>query len=50
MFPELNEKNSDLTATPQKLRYFADQNGQKEGPHENEFWQFSNTKMNIADD
>ena len=32
-----------------KFRYFADQNGRtKVGPHENEFWQFSNTKMNIT--
>ena len=28
-----------------KFRYFADQNGPNEGPHENEFWQFSNAKM-----
>ena len=27
-----------------KFRYFANQNGPKVGPHENEFWQFSNAK------
>ena len=35
--------------SPPKFRYFADQNGRtKVGPHENEFWQFSNTKMEIT--
>ena len=34
--------------SPPKSRYFADQNGPKGGPHENEFWQFSNAKMNIT--
>ena len=27
---------------------FRNQNGSKGGPHENEFWLFSNTKMNIT--
>ena len=27
---------------------FTNQNGSKGGPHENEFWLFSNTKMNIT--
>ena len=31
-----------------KFRYFADQNWPKRWSHENEFWQFSNTKMNIT--
>ena len=31
-----------------KLSYFADQNGPKEEPHENEFWQFSKTKMSVT--
>ena len=31
-----------------KLRYFTDQNGPKGRPHENEFWLFSNTKMNVT--
>ena len=31
-----------------KLRYFADQNGSKGGQHENEFWLFSNTKLNVT--
>ena len=30
---------------PTKFRYFADQNGQVGGSHENEFWQFSNAKI-----
>ena len=35
--------------SPPKSRYFADQSERtKVGPHENEFWQFSNTKMNIT--
>ena len=34
---------------PPKFRCFANQNRPKGEPHENEFWQFSNTKMNIAD-
>ena len=29
-----------------KFRYFADQNGPNGGPHENEFWQFSNKCKN----
>ena len=36
---------SQLTAP--KFMYFAEQNGPKGGPHENEFWKVSNTKMNI---
>ena len=31
-----------------KFRYFADQNGPMWGPHQNKFWHFSNTKMNIT--
>ena len=31
-----------------KLRYFTKQNGPKGGPRENEFWLFSNTKMNVT--
>ena len=31
-----------------KLRHFTDHNGSKGGPHENEFWPFSNTKMNVT--
>ena len=33
---------------PPKFRHFTDQNGRKKDPHENEFWQFSNTKTNIT--
>ena len=33
--------------SPPKLRYFADQNRPKEGPHEDKFWQFSNAKMSF---
>ena len=32
----------------QNLRYFTDQNGPKGRPHKNEFWVFSNTKMNVT--
>ena len=42
MFPESNGNSG-------KFRYFTDQKGPKRGPHENEFWHFSNTKMNITD-
>ena len=31
-----------------KLSYFTDQNGPKGGAHENEFWLFSNTKINVT--
>ena len=31
-----------------KLKYFTDQNVPKEGWHKNEFWLFSNTKMNVT--
>ena len=31
------------------MRYFKDQNGSMGGPHENEFWVFSNSEMNITD-
>ena len=35
--------------SPLTIRYFADQNGRtKVRPYENEFWQFSNTKMNVT--
>ena len=34
--------------SPPKSRYFADQNGPNGGPIENEFWQFSNTKINMT--
>ena len=30
-------EKSELLAFGQKLRYFTDQNGPNEGPHENEF-------------
>ena len=33
--------------SPPKFRYFADQNGPKGRPRENEFWQFSNGKMSF---
>ena len=33
--------------SPPKFRNFADQNGPKSGPHENEFWQFSNAKISF---
>ena len=32
----------------QILRYFTGQNGPKGGPHENEFWVFSNSEVNIT--
>ena len=35
--------------SPAKFRYFADQNGPKGALHEDKFWHFSNTKMNITD-
>ena len=31
-----------------KLSYFTDQDGPKEGQHENDFWIFSFTKMNVT--
>ena len=33
-----------MVAFGPKLRYFTDQNGPKEGLHENEFWVFSNSE------
>ena len=30
------------------MQNFTDQNGTKGGPFENEFWLFSNTKMNVS--
>ena len=33
--------------SPVKFTYFANLNEPRGGPHENEFWQFSNTKLNI---
>ena len=30
------------------MRNCTDQNGTKGGPHENEFWLFSNRKMNVT--
>ena len=30
------------------MRYFTDQNGPKEGPHENEIWVFSYSEMNVT--
>ena len=30
------------------IKYFTDQDGPKKGQHENEFWIFSNTKINIT--
>ena len=32
----------------QTLRYFTDRNGPKGGLHENEFWAFSNSEMNVT--
>ena len=36
-----------LQLSTSKLMYFADQNGPKRGPHENEFLQFSNVKLSF---
>ena len=38
-----------LQFLPPKFKYFADQNRSKGGSHENEFWEFSDTKINITD-
>ena len=38
------EQNSDLTAFNFKIQVFCSAAWTKGGPHENEFWQFSNTK------
>ena len=43
-FLEKYDQLPELVAFGQKLRYFTDQNWLKGGPHENEFWVFSNTK------
>ena len=43
---EKYDELSESVAFGQKLMYFTDQNGLKGGPHENEFWVFSNSKMN----
>ena len=34
--------------SPPKLKYFAHKKGPKGVTHENEFWHFSNTKINIT--
>ena len=34
-----------MVAFGQKLRYFTDQNGPKGGPHDKEFWVFSNSEI-----
>ena len=47
-FLEKYDELSELVAFGQKLRYFTDQNGPKGGPHENEFWVFSNSEMNVT--
>ena len=39
---------SEWVAFGQKLRYFTDQKRPNGGPHENEFWVFSNSEMNIT--
>ena len=36
-FLEKYDELSEWVNSGQKLRYFTDQNGPKEGPHENEF-------------
>ena len=41
-------QNSDLTAYTSKIQVFCRPECTI-GPQENEFWQFSNTKMNITD-
>ena len=45
-----NRKNQSIQINSfcPKLRYFTDQNESKGGPHENEFWVFSNTEMNVT--
>ena len=49
MFPESNgTKFWSQSFHLQNSGIFADQNRPKGGPHENEFWQFSITKMNIT--
>ena len=42
------EELSKSVAFGQKLRHFTDQNGPKGGPHENEFFVFSNSEMNVT--
>ena len=41
-------QNSDLTAFTSKIQVFCRPEWPKWAPHENEFWQFSNTKINIT--
>ena len=48
MFLNRTRQNSDLTAFTSKIQVFCRPEWTKGGPHENEFWQFSNTKMNIT--
>ena len=43
------DKILSLQFLPPKFKYFADQNRSKGGSHENEFWEFSDTKINITD-
>ena len=47
-FLEKYDELSEIVAFGQKLRYVTDQNGLKRGPHENEFWVFSNSEMNVS--
>ena len=51
IFPESNETKFYLTTDTFKIQVFCrpEWTKLKGGPHENEFWQFSNTKMNITD-
>ena len=39
---------SESVVSGQKLRYFTDRNEPKGEPHENEFWVFSNSEMNVT--
>ena len=48
LFLENCDELSEWVAFGQKLRYFTDQKGPKGGPHENEFWVFSNSEMNVT--
>ena len=37
-----------MVAFGQRFGYFTDQNGTNGGPHENEFWLFPKSEMNIT--